>query len=153
MDHERLLDDVAAYYALVKAEHPDLSPDELVTLIADRIGLDVELALAAEGRAAGVDEGSTRIQRFVYALEYDDHGEGPSMTTTPSEPTEGAPRPLIDSAAAAEALHMSTQQLQRWAQRGVVTADHVDTDGERWWNLQDLRRQVAAYLDDEKDSS
>jgi hypothetical protein len=35
----------------------------------------------------------------------------------------------------------------------VVTADHVDTDGERWWNLQDLRRQVAAYLDDEKDSS
>ncbi len=75
------------------------------------------------------------------------------MTTTPSEPADGASRPLIDSAAAAEALRMSTQQLQRWAQRGVVTADHVDIDGERWWNLPDLRRQVAAYLDDEKDSS
>ena len=75
------------------------------------------------------------------------------MTTSPSEPTKGAPRPLIDSAAAAEARHMSTHQLQRWAQSGVVTADHVDTDGERWWNLADLRRQVAAYLDDEKDSS
>ena len=77
MDHERLLDDVAAYYTLVKTEHPDLSPDELVTLIADRIGLDAELALAAEARAAGVDEGWSTIQRFVYALEYDDHGEGP----------------------------------------------------------------------------
>lgn len=75
------------------------------------------------------------------------------MSTTPSEPAEVAARPLIDSAAAAEALHMSTQQLQRWAQSGVVTADHVDTAGERWWNLQDRRRQVAAYLDDEKDSS
>ncbi len=76
MHHERLLDDVAAYYTLVKADHPELSRDELVTLIADRIGLDVELALPAEGRAAGVDEGWTSIQRFVYALEYDDHGEG-----------------------------------------------------------------------------
>ncbi len=72
MDHERLLDDVAAYYTLVKADHPDLSPDELVTLIADRIGLDVELAVSAEERAGGVDEDC--IQRFVYALEYDDHG-------------------------------------------------------------------------------
>ncbi len=75
------------------------------------------------------------------------------MTATPSEPTKGAPRPLIDSAAAAAALHMSTHQLQRWAQSGVVTADHVDTEGERWWNRQDLRRQVASDLDDEKDSS
>jgi hypothetical protein len=33
MDHKRLLDDDAAYSTLVKAEHPDLSPDELVTLI------------------------------------------------------------------------------------------------------------------------
>ncbi len=77
MDHERLLDDVAAYYTLVKADHPDLSRDELVTLIADRIGLDVALALASEQRPVGVDEGWTAIQRFVYALEYDDHGEGP----------------------------------------------------------------------------
>jgi hypothetical protein len=75
------------------------------------------------------------------------------MMTTPSEPADRAPRPLIDSAAAAEALHMSTHQLQRWAQNGVITADHIDTDGERWWNLPDLRRQVAAYLDDEGDSS
>jgi hypothetical protein len=77
MDHEQLLDDVAAYYILVKTDHPDLSPDELVTLIADRIGLDVELAVSAEERAAGLDERSTTIERFVYALEYDDHGEGP----------------------------------------------------------------------------
>lgn len=77
MDPERLLDDVAAYYIRVKADHPDLSPDELVTLIADRIGLDVELALAAEGRAAWVEDGWTTISRFVYAVEYDEHGEGP----------------------------------------------------------------------------
>jgi hypothetical protein len=42
MDHERLLDDVAAYYCLVKAEHPDLSPDELVTLITGSSSLSVE---------------------------------------------------------------------------------------------------------------
>lgn len=72
--------------------------------------------------------------------------------TRPPEPSHGAPRPLIDSAAAAEALRVSTDQLQRWARAGVVTAARVDTDGERWWNLRDLRRQVAAYLDDEDSS-
>jgi hypothetical protein len=77
MDHERLLDDVAAYYTLVKAEHPDLSPDELVTLITDRIGLDAELSLATAEHTAGIDAGWTTIQRFVYDLEYDDHGERP----------------------------------------------------------------------------
>jgi hypothetical protein len=35
----------------------------------------------------------------------------------------------------------------------VVTAERVDPDGERWWNLWDLRRQVAAYLANKEDSS
>ena len=73
--------------------------------------------------------------------------------TRPSEPAEAAARPLIDSAAVAEALRISTYQLERCAQAGVVTAERVDTDGERWWNLWDLRRQVAAHLADHKDSS
>jgi hypothetical protein len=77
MDHERLLDDVAAYYTLVKAEHPDLSPDELVTLITDRIGLDAELRLATAEHTAGIDAGWTTIQRFVYDLEYEGRSEGP----------------------------------------------------------------------------
>lgn len=78
MDHERLLDNVAAHYTLLKAERPDLSPDELVTLITDWIGLDAELSLAAAEHAAGCDEGWTTIQRFVYRVEYDDHDEGSS---------------------------------------------------------------------------
>ena len=76
MDYERLLDDIAGYYAVVKAERPGLPSDGLVTLIADRIGLDAELSLAAAERSAGTPRGWTTIQRFVYAIEGDDHGQG-----------------------------------------------------------------------------
>jgi hypothetical protein len=73
--------------------------------------------------------------------------------TRRSELAEGAPRPLIDSGSAAEALRVSTHQLERWAQAGVVTAEGVDPDGKRWWNLGDLRRQVSAYLANKEDPS
>lgn len=78
MDHEQLTDDVRDHYFLLKAEYPELLPDELVTLIADRVGLDAELRLAAAEHAAGIDEGWSTIQGLVYAMEYgNEDGEPP----------------------------------------------------------------------------
>jgi len=67
---------------------------------------------------------------------------------TPSEPTEGAPRPVVDTARPAEALNVTPDRLERWAHAGIVTPHHVDPDGDRWWDIRDLRHQVATYLDD-----
>lgn len=69
-DTDQLEDDIAAHYQLVKRERPDLSPDDIVSMIAGRMGEDAELALAVADDAAGV-EGSA-IQHFVYAMEYDE---------------------------------------------------------------------------------
>lgn len=67
--------------------------------------------------------------------------------TSPADPTN-SPRSLVDTAAAAEALRTSAQQLDDWAAEGVVTPARDDPDGSRWWNLHDLRRELAAYIDD-----
>ena len=65
MDHERLMDDIAAHYILITQQHPGLSPDELVTLIVDRVDLDAELRMATAEQPAGSHEGWVAIQRFV----------------------------------------------------------------------------------------
>jgi hypothetical protein len=54
---------------------------------------------------------------------------------------------LIDTDAAAEALRTSARQLNQWADDGVVTPAATAPDGQRRWNLHDLRRQLAAHLD------
>jgi DNA-binding transcriptional MerR regulator len=54
---------------------------------------------------------------------------------------------LIDTHAAAEALRTSARQLNQWADDGVVTPAATDPDGQRRWNLHDLRRQLAAHVD------
>lgn len=67
-----------------------------------------------------------------------------------TEPSDGPPHG-IDSDAAAEALRTSARQLHEWADMGIVTPARIDPDGSRWWNLHDLRRQLATYLDDHPD--
>lgn len=62
-----------------------------------------------------------------------------------------SPRALVGTPAAAESLRINAQQLHGWADAGIVTPAHVDADGSRWWNLHDLRRELAAYLDDHPD--
>ena len=64
---DQLLDDMAAHYVLVKGERPDLPPDDLIAIIADRMGLDAELELAS-----GAEQGSSFIRDFVYEMEYSD---------------------------------------------------------------------------------
>lgn len=110
MDHERLLNDAAARYVRIKQQRPDLSPDELLTLIVDRMGLDAKLNRGTVEN----DEGWSTIQRFVSAMEYFEDEErrrrvpalvdvrGARPMTSPPEPTEGAPRPMVDTARAAE---------------------------------------------------
>jgi hypothetical protein len=68
----------------------------------------------------------------------------------PTDAAEPA-RQLVDTAAAAEALGMPAPALFRFADAGIVTPARVDTEGFRWWNLRDMRHQIAAYLDDHGD--
>ena len=86
MDHERLMDDIAAHYILITQQHPGISPDELVTLIVDRVSLDAELRMATAEQSAGSDEGWAAIQRFVSAMEYfedeDEDVEYPPRSTS-----------------------------------------------------------------------
>ena len=55
---------------------------------------------------------------------------------------------LLDTDAAAKALHIPVRQLERWVQAGVVTPAVTDPDGAHRWNLPDLRQQLAGRLDD-----
>jgi hypothetical protein len=43
---------------------------------------------------------------------------------------------------------MSAPTLFRFAEAGIVTPARVDPDGARWWNLREMRHQIATYLDD-----
>jgi hypothetical protein len=54
----------------------------------------------------------------------------------------------VDTGTAAEALSMSAPTLFRFAEAGIVTPARVDPDGARWWNLREMRHQIATYLDD-----
>ena len=56
---------------------------------------------------------------------------------------------LVDTAAAAEALGVPAPTLFRFADARIVTPARVDPDGSRWWNLHEMRHQIAAYLDDQ----
>jgi hypothetical protein len=39
---EQDMDNLAAQYALIKGEWPNLAPDDLIAIITDRLGLDAE---------------------------------------------------------------------------------------------------------------
>ena len=55
---------------------------------------------------------------------------------------------LVDTGAAAEALRIEPATLERMAASRLLTPAGVDDHGNLWWHLHDLRRQLAAYLDD-----
>ena len=43
---------------------------------------------------------------------------------------------------------MEPVTLERMAASRLITPARVDDHGNLWWHLHDLRRQLAAYLDD-----
>jgi hypothetical protein len=62
-----LQEDLAARYALARSECPDDDIKEIVALIAERMGIDGETALATARVAAGGDVDV--IRQFVYDME------------------------------------------------------------------------------------
>jgi hypothetical protein len=58
---------------------------------------------------------------------------------------------LIDTDAAAEALRMEPARLERVAASRLLIPARADDNGTLWWNLHDLRRQLAAYLDERRE--
>lgn len=67
-----------------------------------------------------------------------------AVPVEPAEPTGT----LVNTWAAAEALRMLESTLNRFADTRIVRPARVDPDGTRWWNLHDLRRQLASYLEE-----
>ena len=63
--NEELENDVVAHYTQLKQESPELRGDDLVPLIAERLGRDAEAQLAA-----GEDDGAASfIREFVHEME------------------------------------------------------------------------------------
>jgi hypothetical protein len=63
-----LLDDLAAQYTLAKRDRPTAGPEEITTLIRNRIDRDSEAALIAHQKTAGVEDDNP-VRSFVYEME------------------------------------------------------------------------------------
>lgn len=74
-------------------------------------------------------------------------GSGPMTQNEP--PTESRPS-TVTTEEAARALHLQPAVFEHWANKGLATPAAVDPDGTRWWNLHDLRRELARYLADDQ---
>jgi hypothetical protein len=58
---------------------------------------------------------------------------------------------LIHTEAAAGALRMEPASLERITASRLFIPARTDDNGTLWWNLHDLRRQLAAYLDERRE--
>lgn len=68
-----LQEDLVAHHQLARRDRPDASVEEIVTLIAGRMGIAAETELALESASAGGDVDV--IRQFVYEMEEpDDEG-------------------------------------------------------------------------------
>ena len=68
------MDELAGQYQLVRLEQPDAEIEDIVAIIAERIGPEAEIDLAAESLAA--DTGVVDVIRgFVYSMEEDELDE------------------------------------------------------------------------------
>ena len=62
-----LQEDLAAQYTLARYDRPDDDIEDIVALIAERMGMERETELASESLAAGGDVDV--IRQFVYEME------------------------------------------------------------------------------------
>jgi hypothetical protein len=60
-------DELAAQYALVRGANPDADIEEIVAMVAKRMSIDGETALASESLSTGGDVDVVR--QFVYEIE------------------------------------------------------------------------------------
>jgi hypothetical protein len=66
-------DELAAHYAIARSENPDADIEEIVALVAERMSIEGELALAAESVALTGDVDV--IRQFVYGIEWESEAE------------------------------------------------------------------------------
>lgn len=60
-------DELAAHYAIACGENPDADLEKIVALVAERMSIDGEIALASESLAVGGDVDGVR--QYVYDIE------------------------------------------------------------------------------------
>ena len=62
-------DELTAQYALARSANPEADIEEIVALVADRISIDAEIALASESLST---TGEVDVMRqFVYGIEWE----------------------------------------------------------------------------------
>jgi len=67
-------DELAAHYALVRGANPEADIEEIVALVAERISIDAETALASESLSTTGDVDVVR--QFVYDIEWESESDG-----------------------------------------------------------------------------
>jgi hypothetical protein len=67
-------DELAAHYAIARGENPDADIEEIVALVAERISIDAETALASESLSTTGDVDVVR--QFVYDIEWESESDG-----------------------------------------------------------------------------
>jgi hypothetical protein len=71
-------DELAAHYAIARSENPDADIEEIATLVAERMSIDGETALASVSLFTGGDVDVVR--QFVYDIEWESESElGPEL--------------------------------------------------------------------------
>jgi hypothetical protein len=67
-------DELAAHYAIARSENPDADIEEIVALVAERMSIDGETALASENLSTGghVDV----VRQLIYQIEWESESEG-----------------------------------------------------------------------------
>ncbi|HEY2223765.1 hypothetical protein [Actinomycetospora sp.] len=121
----------------------DLNPaaDSKITLVqAYRAALVV---------ARHLGDQPAEVRELLAMLGLVDPGGDTPAGSAPAEPGTSA-RALVDTAAAVEALHLPEATLNWFARAEIVRPARVDPDGSRWWNLPDLRSQIAPYRGEDR---
>ena len=104
-------------------------------------------ALVTVAHAAGPDD-ARELLAMLGLLDLPRPRREVAVPVEPAEPSG----PLVNTGAAAEALRMLESTLNRFADARIGRPARVDPDGTRWWNLHDLRRQIATYLEERSEN-
>jgi hypothetical protein len=62
-------DELAAQYALARVANPEADVEEIVALVAERISIDADTALASESLSTTGD--LDVVRQFAYAIEWE----------------------------------------------------------------------------------
>jgi hypothetical protein len=66
-------DELAAQYALARGANPEADVEEIVALVAERISIDADMALASESLSTTGD--LDVVRQFAYAIEWESESD------------------------------------------------------------------------------